>query len=154
MHNNMVNNRQLQICHYELKEFRDIADEETKDKLGFQRFKQLNYSTSHWNDISSRDEFYYKITQLLQTLPMQGKFGQGNNPLYNRGGYNNQRQGGYNKRSTTPHQQRPAHMQHNGNMMSVHNQGGRNTSMDQNRMGGMPPHHQMQQPSMPAPTAM
>jgi hypothetical protein len=47
----------LQICHYELKEFRDIADEETKDKYGFQRFKELNYQQRQWNDITSKDEF-------------------------------------------------------------------------------------------------
>lgn len=62
LHNRPINNRQLQICHYELKEYRDIVDEETKDKLGFQRFKQLNYNTSQWNDIATRDEFYFKIT--------------------------------------------------------------------------------------------
>lgn len=56
-------------------EYRAIADEETKDKLGFQRFKQLNYNNSQWNEIASRDEFYFKITQLLQTLPFQQKFG-------------------------------------------------------------------------------
>jgi polyadenylate-binding protein len=52
-----INKRQLQICHYELKEFRDIADEETKDKFGFQRFKELNYQQRQWNDITSKDEF-------------------------------------------------------------------------------------------------
>jgi len=45
-----------------LKEYRDIVDEETKDKLGFQRYKQVNYNTSQWNDIATRDEFYFKIT--------------------------------------------------------------------------------------------
>jgi polyadenylate-binding protein len=47
-HNRLFNQRQLQICHYELKEFRQIQDEETKDKLGFQQFKQLNYQNNHW----------------------------------------------------------------------------------------------------------
>lgn len=62
LHNKLHNNRQLSICHYELKEYRDIVDEETKDKLGFQRYKQINYGGSTWNDINSRDEFMYKIS--------------------------------------------------------------------------------------------
>merc|ERR1711990_81905 len=66
-----VNNGQLQICHYELKEFRDIADEETKDKFGFQRFKELNYQQRQWNDITSKDEFQYKLIELLKNLPQQ-----------------------------------------------------------------------------------
>ena len=70
-----VNGRQLSICHYELAEYRAIADEETKDKLGFQRFKQMNYSSNQWNEISSRDEFYFKITELLRTLPFQQRMG-------------------------------------------------------------------------------
>jgi hypothetical protein len=94
-----VNGRQLSICHYELAEYRAIADEETKDKLGFQRFKQLNYNNSQWNEIASRDEFYFKITQLLQTLPFQQKFGGMANQQQRQGGsyqrpnnqpYNNQ----------------------------------------------------------------
>ena len=39
LNNRLYGQRQLQICHYELKEFRQIQDEETKDKLGFQQFK-------------------------------------------------------------------------------------------------------------------
>jgi len=62
LHNRLISNRQLSICHYELKEYRNIVDEETKDKLGFQRFKQVNFNTSQWNDIATRDEFYFKIT--------------------------------------------------------------------------------------------
>jgi len=81
-----VNGRQLSICHYELAEYRAIADEETKDKLGFQRFKQMNYSSNQWNEISSRDEFYFKITELLRTLPFQQRMGV-------MGGQQQQRQG-------------------------------------------------------------
>jgi polyadenylate-binding protein len=43
LNNANINKRQLQICNYELKEFREIADEESKDKMGFQRFKEMNY---------------------------------------------------------------------------------------------------------------
>jgi len=64
--NRLVNNRQLSICHYELKEYRTILDEETKDKLGFQQFKQANYNQmSQWNDINTRDEFYYRMMQII-----------------------------------------------------------------------------------------
>lgn len=98
--------------------------------MGFQRFKQLNYNTTQWNDIATRDEFYFKITQLLQTLPMQQKFA-AQNPAFRQGGFGGrgQQMNNNQRRSTTPHQNRNAHMQHGGHNMSVHH-GGRNTSME------------------------
>ena len=39
LHNCLINQRLLSVTHYELKEYRKVADEETRDKLGFQRYK-------------------------------------------------------------------------------------------------------------------
>ncbi len=78
LNNINFDNRHLSICHYELKEFREIQDEETKDRAGFQRFKEQNYKgNSQWGDINTKDEFYYIITKMLQQLPAHHKQGLG-----------------------------------------------------------------------------
>merc|ERR1719469_507041 len=46
----------------------------------------MNYSSNQWNEISSRDEFYFNITELLRTLPFQQRMGV-------MGGQQQQRQG-------------------------------------------------------------
>jgi len=59
----------IQINHYELKEIRDIQLEETKDRRDFQQFRIINSAghnyLNHWKEISSRDEFYFRLTQIL-----------------------------------------------------------------------------------------
>jgi RNA recognition motif-containing protein len=109
LNNANINKRQLQICNYELKEFREIADEESKDKMGFQRFKEMNYQQRQWNDITSKDEFQYKLIELLKNLPQNQRAGlyngqngnmqrgpgqMGGNPRHNNGGNRNFSAGG------------------------------------------------------------
>lgn len=54
------------INHYELKEIRDMQMEETKDRRDFQHFKSVNNLThSAWNEIQTKDEFYYKLMQVF-----------------------------------------------------------------------------------------
>lgn len=149
-----INKRQLQICHYELKEFRDIADEETKDKFGFQRFKELNYQQRQWNDITSKDEFQYKLIELLKNLPQQAgrPFNQMNGPM--RG---NQHMGGqrnYQNRQNSagrPGQRQNMPYQARGNSMeNRHNQGGMmggQIPMPSNQMN-IAPQHQGQNPQI------
>ena len=39
--------------------------------MGFQRFKQLNYNSyNQWNEFATKDEFYFKMSQMLSSLPL------------------------------------------------------------------------------------
>jgi len=144
-----VNGRQLSICHYELAEYRAIADEETKDKLGFQRFKQMNYSSNQWNEISSRDEFYFKITELLRTLPFQQRMGVMGGQQQQRqgpGGFRNNNQQGYNN-------QRRGNSQ-GDSRMPYNAQAKQHSGYNNNQGGQMRPQYNQAPMSQPPPSAV
>jgi RNA recognition motif-containing protein len=128
LNNQNINKRQLQICNYELKEFREIADEESKDKMGFQRFKEMNYQQRQWNDITSKDEFQYKLIELLKNLPQNQR-----GALY--GGQMQQRQQMGGPRNNNYPRNNSAGRPQNRNM--PYNNQNRGNSMDGNRHGGM-----------------
>lgn len=67
--------RPLYINHYEIKEYRDIALEEMKDKANFQQHRAQTSGPNYWNEISSRPDLLSLLQYMFQLLPKKSHMG-------------------------------------------------------------------------------
>ena len=62
--------RTLTINHYEIKEYRQLQNEATEDKRGFQQFRQANSQSAKWTDLANQEELQYYLKLLIESMPM------------------------------------------------------------------------------------
>ena len=70
LHNTQFGNRTLTINHYEIKEYRQLQNEATEDKRGFQQFRQANSQSAKWTDLANQEELQYYLKLLIESMPM------------------------------------------------------------------------------------
>jgi RNA recognition motif-containing protein len=70
LHNTQLGGRTLTINHYEIKEYRQLQNEATEDKRGFQQFRQANSQSAKWTDLANQEELQYYLKLLIESMPM------------------------------------------------------------------------------------
>ena len=70
LHNTQLGPRTLTINHYEIKEYRQLQNEATEDKRGFQQFRQANSQSAKWTDLANQEELQYYLKLLIESMPM------------------------------------------------------------------------------------
>ena len=70
LHNTQLGGRTLTINHYEIKEYRQLQNEATEDKRGFQQFRQAHSQSAKWTDLANQEELQYYLKLLIESMPM------------------------------------------------------------------------------------
>merc|ERR1712110_1000698 len=70
LHNTLMKEKTLTINHYEIKEIRQLQNEATEDKRGFQQFRQQNSQSAKWTDLANQEELQYYLKLLIESMPM------------------------------------------------------------------------------------
>lgn len=70
LHNTVMKDKTLTINHYEIKEIRQLQNEATEDKRGFQQFRQQNSQSAKWTDLANQEELQYYLKLLIESMPM------------------------------------------------------------------------------------
>ena len=63
-----IQGRALYINHYEIKEIREIQNEETQDKIGFRQFR-MQYAENKWSETVNQDELLLCLSRILKQIP-------------------------------------------------------------------------------------
>jgi len=69
LHNTQMKEKTLTINHYEIKEIRQLQNEATEDKRGFQQFRQANTQSAKWTDLANQEELQYYLKLLIESMP-------------------------------------------------------------------------------------
>ena len=69
LHNTLMKDKTLTINHYEIKEIRQLQNEATEDKRGFQQFRQANSQSAKWTDLANQEELQYYLKLLIESMP-------------------------------------------------------------------------------------
>jgi len=69
LHNTPMMDKTLTINHYEIKEIRQLQNEATEDKRGFQQFRQANTQSAKWTDLANQEELQYYLKLLIESMP-------------------------------------------------------------------------------------
>jgi len=64
-----MKDKTLTINHYEIKEIRQLQNEATEDKRGFQQFRQANSQSAKWTDLANQEELQYYLKLLIESMP-------------------------------------------------------------------------------------
>jgi len=144
-----IQGRPLYINHYEIKEIREIQNEETQDKIGFRQFR-MQYAENKWSETVNQDELLLCLSRILKQIPRNlwqsrggGQYPQmGGAPQgqQQRGGFQGGNKGYGGQRDNRMQGQRQQHM---GGMQGQNRQGSMPQGMMQGPMG--------QQMNMPMP---
>lgn len=105
--------RPLYINFYEIKEYRDLQNEENKDKQDFQQYRMQTAAPTQWGDLYNKDDLLIQLQQLMVNFPRI---------------FNNQ-------------QQNRGRPQNNYGQNNMRPQGGQMQNRPQNNMGGNKPHY-------------
>lgn len=94
LHNTVMKDKTLTINHYEIKEIRQLQNEATEDKRGFQQFRQQNSQSAKWTDLANQEELQYYLKLLIESMPMLMKQQKPQGPMGQRPNYQNRGPGG------------------------------------------------------------
>ena len=130
LHNTPIPGQTRPLCinHYEIKEIRELLNEESQDKLGFRQFRE-KHAEKQWSETVNQEDLLACLSRILQQLPPH---------LWNqqRGGRPNSIPGvnGYGAQGGMPGQQR----QGNFHQKQGFNQAPRDGQRSQGRPQNMP----------------
>jgi polyadenylate-binding protein len=92
LHNYAVDGKQLVICYYEIKELRQLQNEEAKDKADWEKYQAQQTGGFQWNELTQLPNLTQILTTLMQVIHMhEAKNAQTNQAERM---YTNQRHGG------------------------------------------------------------
>lgn len=133
LHNHNLEGKTLNICYYEIKEIRQIQNEEAKDKADWEKYQAAQTGGFQWNELTNLPNLSHILTTLMQVIHAHEQQNAQNNQM-ERQNY----RGHQGNRQNKPH---PRQMGGQGGYNN--NQGGMPQNMGGQGMGGMP-----QQPNM------
>ena len=61
--------RKLMINHYEIREIREMQNEQFKDKQDFQAFRSQNAVTGQWSALDKQEELQFYLKMILEQMP-------------------------------------------------------------------------------------
>jgi polyadenylate-binding protein len=68
LHNHNVDGKTLNICYYEIKEIRQIQNEEAKDKADWERYQAQQTGGFQWNELTNLPNLSHILTTLMQVI--------------------------------------------------------------------------------------
>lgn len=148
LHNHTLEGKQLVIYYYEIKELRQLQNEQAKDKADWEKYQAQQTGGFQWNELTQLPNLSQILTTLMQVIHAHEQQNAQNNQQDR-----NMYKGGDRRRG--PHQ-RPHHHQGNFQNQGQQMQGGMGQMPQQQQMmamqnmaGGMQPNAGMPQQRMP-----
>merc|ERR1712178_231124 len=68
LHNYAVDGKQLVICYYEIKELRQLQNEQAKDKADWEKYQAAQTGGFQWNELTNLPNLSQILTTLMQVI--------------------------------------------------------------------------------------